>query len=330
MRKAKGKRQKAKVKSEDESRTARLFIFAFCLLPFAFCLLVSSATATQKKPKKPKPALSEKEARRVIAAAPGFNLSTGAVKVKEISPAGATPVTVVADVKTAFHLVWVADERVEQTAGIFKQKRWRAVEFRTGERAWDEFDFLVAPLGAERLEAARGALEQLVNEFEAKQRESEGKTVEPLRRGALVINSLGAMGSSVVAEVAVEATFRLGKDAQGKWRVSELLIGGEPSGDLAQLWESINARKAERARADLGVVRAALEDFRRERGFYVVAEDSVVLMDHLSPRYIKRIIRLDPWHNPYRYAGTTAGYTLNSDGPDSKSGTADDVTVKQF
>lgn len=330
MLKATVKRQRAKIKSEDESCADRLFILVFCLLPFIFCLLAPSASAAQKKPKKPKPALSEKDARRVIAAAPGFKLKTGAVKVKEISVVGATPVIVVAAVKTAFRLVWVEDERAPQTTGVFKQKRWRAVEYRTGDREWDEFDFLAAPLGAERLEAARSALEQLVTEFEAKVRESKGKTVEPIARGPLVINAINAMGSSVVAEVSVEASFRLGKDAQGKWLVSEALIGGESSGDLAQRLQTINAQKAERARADLGVVRTALEDFRRERGFYVVAEDSVVLMDHLSPRYIKRIIRLDPWHNPYRYAGMNAGYTLNSDGPDGKSGTADDVTVKQF
>ena len=52
-----------------------------------------------------------------------------------------------------------------------------------------------------------------------------------------------------------------------------------------------------------------------------------LLMDHLSPRYIKQIIRLDPWHNPYRYAGTTDAYTLASDGADGKPGTADDVTL---
>ena len=52
-------------------------------------------------------------------------------------------------------------------------------------------------------------------------------------------------------------------------------------------------------------------------------------MDYLSPRYIKRIIRLDPWHNPYRYNGTTAAYTLASDGPDGKPGTSDDVTVSR-
>ncbi len=72
-------------------------------------------------------------------------------------------------------------------------------------------------------------------------------------------------------------------------------------------------------------VAAALESFRRERGFYVVAEDSAVLIDHLSPRHIKTIIRIDPWHRPYRYAGTREQFALSSDGPDGKPGTADDV-----
>lgn len=323
MFKTRGRRQGAKGKSEDKSRVVRHCFFVFCLLSLALCLLTSSVSAE----KKPKPALKAKDARRIIAAMQGLKLKTSAVKVKEISVAGATPVSVLADVKTAFRLDWVEDERTAQTTGIFKQKRWRAVEYRTGDREWEEFDFLAAPLGAEKLEAARGALERLVTEFEARQRESKDKTIEPPRRGPLVINALNAMGSSVVAEVSVEATFLLAKDVRGKWRVSEILFGGESSGDLEPLWQMVNEKKAVRARTDLEDVRGALEEFRRERGFYVVAEDSVVLMDHLSPRFINRIIRLDPWHNPYRYVGTTSGYTLNSDGPDGKSGTADDVAV---
>jgi hypothetical protein len=285
----------------------------------------SSAIATAQK--KPKGIVSEKEARRVLASAPGFKLKTGAVKIIEISPAGASPSSVVAEVTTAFRLDSVADESAPQDTGIFMQKRWRAVEFRTGDREWEEFDLLAAPLGAERVEGARHALEELVTEFAARQREAGGKTVEPLERGPLRIKQLSLMGSSALAEVAVKATFRLSKDAAGKWRVSEILFGGESSGDLDALRQPVNAQKAVRARADLGNIRAALEDFRRERGFYVVGENSVVLLDHLNPRYLKRIIRLDPWHNPYRYNGTPERYTLASDGADGKSGTADDVAL---
>jgi type II secretory pathway pseudopilin PulG len=349
----------------DESGVVRSHVtrrLRFCLLTFIFCLLVFPTLAQ----KKPKPALSEKQARVSIAAAPGFKLKPGAVKIKEISPAGTSPVTVTAEVTEAFRLASVEDERVEQDTGVFKKNRLRAVEFRTGDRTWEEFDYLSATLGAERLEAARTAIEELADEYAARQASIKNKgeaesaganksgegaektggeengagkkdkskkkddkkaSVEPLTRGPLTIKSLSSLGSSEVAEVAVEATFTLSKDARGGWVVSEVSFGGGPGVDLSALWPSVNSQKAERARAELSTVRDALEAYRRERGFYVVAEDSVVLMDHLSPRYIKRIVRLDPWHNPYRYTGTTDSYTLASDGPDGKPDTADDVTI---
>lgn len=297
------------------------------LVLFVLCALLSTAAAAQKKPKKPKPALKEGDARKVIAAAPGLALNTGAVRVSSISEAGVEPVNVTAAVTTAFRFERVEDEEGAHQ-GIFKVKRWRAVEFRTGDRIWEELDFLSAALGEERIKSARAALEQVLNEFEARVQQSEGKSVEPLTVGPLTVKQVSAQGSSALAEVAVECSFRLSKDARGKWFVSEISIGGESSGDLGSLWKAVNDPKAARAREELETVRAALEAFRRARGFYVVADNDSVLMDHLSPSYIKRIIRLDPWDRPYRYAGTRDAYTLASDGADGKEGTADDVTLR--
>jgi hypothetical protein len=363
MPKAKGKRQKAKGKREDEGRAVSHPLLltrggVLLVVAVALCALAGGAAAQ----KKPKPALKESEARRVIAATPGFALRTGAVKVKSVGPAGTSPVIVEADVTGAVRLEWVEDERVPQTGGVFKQKRWRAVEFRTGDRSWEEFDLVSTPAYAPRLEAARLALEELVTEFAAQQAASaakeddanvvtvpaqaeaeggkkdkkkkdaekkkaeEAKKVEPLTRGALTVKQVSLMGSSAVAEVTVAAAFSLTRDARGRWRVAEVSAGGESSGDPAAVWLAADARKAERARTDLAALSEALEAFRRERGFYVVARDSVALLDHLSPRYSKRVVRLDPWQNPYRYEGTQASYTLASDGPDGKQGTADDIT----
>jgi len=227
---------------------------------------------------------------------------------------------------------------VPQTGGIFKQKRWRAVEFRTGDRAWEEFESFSSTAFAPRIEAARRALEELVTEFEAQQAkaqaDAEGKdgaaaAAEPLTRGTLTVRQLSPMGASAVAEVVVAATFSLGRDARGRWRVAEVSAGGESPGDIEELWRAADARKAGRASAELAALAEALEAFRSERGFYVVARDSVVLLDHLSPRYARQIIRLDPWGNPYRYEGTAGSYTLGSDGPDGKPGTADDVTLRR-
>jgi Type II secretion system (T2SS), protein G len=305
------------------SSVAFVLLLNVCLPASAFCLLSPHASAQ----KRPKPALKQSEARRVIASTQGFGLKTGAVKVLDVSPAGAEPVSVSAEVTEAVRLAWVEDERVEQTGGVFKQKSWRAVEFRTGDRAWEAFDSLAEAAGAGRVEAARRAIEELVTEYEARARESKGKTVEPLTRGPLTIKSLSAMGSSAVAEVVVAATFRLSRDARGRLVVSEVVLGGETLSDLASLWQGVDARKAALARADLTKLRDALEAFRTERGFYVAAKDSVVLLDNLSPRYLKQLIRIDPWHNPYRYEGTTASYTLASDGPDGKPRTADDLVL---
>lgn len=376
--KAKGKRHKSK---EEETTGAALFndveesraavdesvavrssrasqLLLSCIFTFSFCLSASPALAQ----KKPKPALGQKQARAVIASAPGFKLKAGAVKIKEISPSGASPLSVTADLTEAFRLASVEDERAEQDTGVFKKTRWRAVEFRTGDRSWEEFDFLASAVGPRQLESARGALEELVAEYAARQasdknkdgangggaektggeekgagkkekrdkkKGDEKKSNEPLTRGPLTIKGLSAMGSSAVAEIVVEATFNLSKDASGRWVVSEISFGGGPGVDPSALWRSVNSAKAERARAELSTVRDALDAYRRERGFYVVAQDSVVLMDYLSPRFIKRIVRIDPWHNPYRYTGTTDAYTLASDGPDGKPGTQDDVTVSR-
>ena len=356
-----GRRQKAEGGKEDERQRAShpLLLLTRGTLPlilaFAACFFAADAAAQ----KRPKPALKESAARRAIAEAPGFALRTGAVKVKEVGPAGSTPVRVSAGVTVAFRLVRVEDERTPQTGGVFKVKRWRAAEFRTGDRAWEEFDLVAEAFGGERVEAARRALEELVTEFEARQSkvgagwgatardveaeaaqageagakkkerkkdEPEKKTPEPLTRGPLTVKQLSLMGSSAVAEVEVACDFPLSKDARGRWRVTGFEVGGETVGDLEALWLKVNAGKIARVSADLAELREALEAFRRERGFYVVAEDAVVLQDHLSPRYARRVIRLDPWHNPYRYEGTAAAYTLASDGPDGKPNTGDDVT----
>ena len=292
------------------------------------CVLTLDASA-QKKPKK---ALSEKDARRAIAAMPGFALNTGAVKVREISVVGIEPVTVVAEVTTAFRFEKVGEEKgqveslVEKIAGTGAVgSKWRAVEVRTGDRSWEALDSLASALGDANVVRARAALANLVAKFETQQREQ--KSVEPITRGPLRIKLLSAMGSSGVAEIGIEAVFRLARGADRKWRVVEASAGEVSSGELSGVVAALDAQKSAQARADLKTMRDALEAFRVERGFYVVAADETVLMDHLSPRYIERIIRIDPWHRPYRYEGTRERFVLRSDGPDGKTGTLDDITA---
>jgi len=141
---------------------------------------------------------------------------------------------------------------------------------------------------------------------------------------AVRVREVSVLGSSATVVAQVETAFRFVKE-DGKWRVAEIRTGDRSWEDVDMLMRALNAQKAERARAELETLATALEAYRRERGFYVVAREESVLEDHLNPRYLARILRVDPWHKPYLYEGTRTSYTLRSAGPDGKENTADDV-----
>lgn len=146
---------------------------------------------------------------------------------------------------------------------------------------------------------------------------------------AVRIKEVSAMGNSATVVAQVETAFRFDKGSDGKWRVAEIRTGDRRWEDVDMLVKALNAEKTGRARAELESIATALESFRRERGFYVEAKTEAALIDNLNPRYLSRVIRIDPWHRPYEYEGTRTSFVLRSDGPDEKPNTADDVTISR-
>ena len=142
---------------------------------------------------------------------------------------------------------------------------------------------------------------------------------------AVRVKSVSALGSSTVVVAQVETAFRFEKGEGNKWRVAEIRTGDNQWEDVDLLVRAINTEKTARAHAEIETVATALKAFRRERGFYVMADNEKTLIDQLSPRYLERVIRLDPWHRPYQYQGTRDHYALSSLGPDGLPDTADDI-----
>jgi len=142
-----------------QNRRPFVVVVALCVA----LLAAPSATIAQAKTKKP---IKDDDARRAIASMPGFALNRGAVKVREAVAVDAASVLVTAEVETA-----VRFRQVE--AGRDGKKAWRAVEFRSGDRSWEEFDWLAEAAGAERLERARALLEEAATEFEAREAERQ-------------------------------------------------------------------------------------------------------------------------------------------------------------
>ena len=142
---------------------------------------------------------------------------------------------------------------------------------------------------------------------------------------AVRVREVSVLGSSATVVAQVETAFRFVKGDNGKWRVAEIRTGDNRWEDVEMLSRAVNSEKTERARAELETLATALEAYRRERGFYVVASEERVLEDHLNPRYLARLLRVDPWHKTYLYEGTRSSYRLRSAGPDGKENTPDDI-----
>jgi hypothetical protein len=143
---------------------------------------------------------------------------------------------------------------------------------------------------------------------------------------AVRIKSVSGLTNSAVVVAQVETAFRFVNE-NGKWRVAEIRTGDRSWEDVDALVRALNAEKTSRSRAELELIAGALESYRREHGGYVESKSEAALIDFLSPRYMPRVIRIDPWHQPYEYEGTRNSYVLRSVGPDNKPMTGDDVTV---
>ena len=148
-----------------------------------------------------------------------------------------------------------------------------------------------------------------------------------LPSNAVRVKEISVLGSSAVVVAQIETAFRFVKGDDDNWRVAEIRTGDNKWEDVETIVRAVNVEKVERARAELETIATALESFRRERGFYVEADSETALIDSLNPRYLHRVIRVDPWHKPYVYEGARDRFTLRSPGVDGKENTQDDLVV---
>lgn len=291
---------------------------------FRFALLaVVALTAIEGRAE-----LRSSQARKLITRMGGLELPGNAVRIKTITAAGDSSVEVAAEIVTTFRLA--SNDR-----GL-----WRAVEVRTGPNRWESLELLSS---SPEVENASSHCD--VSEFAGLKKEAP----EPgTKRARCVVAALlgvrlpsdevriksvdasalpfGSSPSSLV-EALIRVDVRIVQSRQSGWAVTELRTGSRNWVSLETLLAAANEDKARRARGDLQAMARALEEFRTERHAYVISDSQAVLIDHLSPRYLKRVIRLDPWNRPYQYQGNSESFTLKSIGADGKENTPDDILI---
>jgi hypothetical protein len=270
--------------------------------------------------------LGEKEARRLITRLGGAQLSSGAVHIKSIRPEGAGESVAVAQIETAF--------RFESG----EADRWRVAEVRTGSDRWEDLTLIAQAARGETAAAATASVEAGMTQTA---RPGAAALDARLAREVLAgfvgvrlpsddvrVKEVSALYNSAVVVAQVSAEFRFRKGSDNKWRVTHMRIGEGEWTDIELVVLAVNREKAGRARSELELMAAALDSFRRVRGFFVVADSTGTLLDQLNPGYLARVLRLDPWHRPYLYEGERDRYVLRSAGADGEPGTADDIEVR--
>ena len=217
--------------------------------------------------------------------------------------------------------------------------RWQLSEIRTGPDRWERLDVIARAAKVELPSGECDAPSQFV-----RSRSSSELTTKRAR--CLVASLFGVQlpsddvrikdispfglsfgpESSALVTALVRADFRFARDASG-WRLVEFKSGNRDWVNVTDVPAAMDQIKRSTASEDLSTIAKALSDFRRDRGSFVVSDKESVLIDHLSPRYLTRVIRVDPWHRPYHYEGQQDRYSLRSLGPDGKPNTPDDIVV---
>ena len=269
--------------------------------------------------------LNSSRARGALRRMAGFELTNGAVRVRTITDASKTSANVTAELRTVF--------RFEQD----DSGRWRVAEVRVAPDRWEDAamigDALVAEprqdectapgfqLGRKApIEPTPKRVRCLLGNLFGVDVPSDAIRVQEIAPSPVPLASQES--AIVVAWIGVEA--RALNDAKG-WRITDIRTGDREWINLEQLVTALNQQKQNRARADMQRIAEALERYRVDKRAYLVSDSHAVLIDHLSPAYIPEVIRLDPWHQPYKYVGQRDSFTLVSPGPDGKDGTADDI-----
>ena len=106
-----------------------------------------------------------------------------------------------------------------------------------------------------------------------------------------------------------------------------IFVSMQPGGEWAP---KISVDPRARAVENMGVLRTALELFRRDVGRYPSAGEGLPALLHEIPApgwqgpYIVSLT-CDPWRHPFHYAIAGTNVTLGALGPDGTLGTADDI-----
>jgi hypothetical protein len=141
------------------------------------------------------------------------------------------------------------------------------------------------------------------------------------------IRELRVSGGRAIVEALVQNAFEF-SNQEGRWEVSKVRVGDREWESVELVTTAVRKEKILRTTDDLREIAKAIEAFRGDRGFLPPARDFPALIDHLTPKYLPRVIREDYWFQSYLYTPMPDGYRIESLGPDGKPGSGDELVIE--
>jgi hypothetical protein len=269
--------------------------------------------------------LNKKEAKRLISKVAGMSLPSSAVRIESINSTGESTAEASTELELVFRLA-------RDDSG-----QWQLKELRTADGRWENIELILHAAKIDLQEdkcGTKDALGRVRPESDLNVKRARCLIASlfdvPMPSDSVRIQEISdlGVGSSAIAASLVRADFRFVRDAHG-WQVSEFHSGNRSWIKLESVPDEVDALKRARTNEDMNAIATALEAYRRVRGSFVIAEKHSVLIDSLTPRFLHRVIRLDSWHHPFQYQGTSDHFTIRSLGPDGKENTSDDLVVSR-
>ena len=268
--------------------------------------------------------LSSSQAKKLITKTAGMSLPSGSVRVQK-------PVMIEPDYAEAIAEIDLVFRLSRDSSGT-----WRVAEVRVGQDRWEYLQLIARAAGRELAPSdceKRNQFQQpMASDLSVRQARCLIAALFEIQLPSdwVRIKSISGLGIPLASEpsATVVSLVRFGvrfrKDRSG-WSTTSFKTGMHDWIRVEDIDRALAAVKAEQARDEMRTLASALAKFREERGTFVLSDKHPVLIDHLSPRYLGRVIRLDPWGNSYQYAGEPGHFTLRSAGPDRKMATGDDI-----
>lgn len=270
--------------------------------------------------------LSASQAKKLITKTAGMSLPSGSVHVQK-------PVMIEPDFAEAIVHLDLVFRLNRDPSGA-----WRVAEVRVGQDRWEQLALIARASGRQLppsdCEKRNQFQQPVASDLSVRQARCLIAELFEIQLPSdwVRIKSIGGLGIPLASEpsATVMSLVRFGvrfrRDRSG-WYTTSFKTGMHDWINIEGIESSLAAIKTEQARDEMKTVAAALTRFHQERGRFVVSDKHPVLIDHLSPKYLSHVIRLDPWGNSYGYAGETNHFTLRSAGPDGKLNTGDDVVL---